>query len=236
MVGSQLLSTSHLQRLKQLEKHFSRNETYDVDIVTLAEILVCSERYVSKLMAAFESFGLIHWASGQGRGHRSKLTLLKSFKASLLTQLEQMARSGRMNQAFRLATQFGEVRLFQDHIPLWLGDAQQELKKQNTLMYLVPYMLPEWRPHLAQSARSILLIESVFDTLVRYDPIQNDIVPHIAHQFHFSDKQIRLRIRNDIMMHNGEALTPELVKKISRCVSTRRTHIKFYFAMSSELT
>ncbi|MFA0483674.1 SgrR family transcriptional regulator [Vibrio sp. 10N.222.55.B11] len=213
MVGSQLLSTSHLQRLKQLEKHFSCNETYDVDIVTLAEILVCSERYVSKLMAAFESFGLIHWASGQGRGHRSKLTLLKSFEASLLTQLEQMARSGRMNQAFRLATQFGEVRLFQDHIPLWLGDAQQELKKQNTLMYLVPYMLPEWRPHLAQSARSILLIESVFDTLVRYDHVQNDIVPHIAHQFHFSDKQIRLRIRNDIMMHNGEALTPELVKK-----------------------
>ncbi|HDY8021473.1 TPA: SgrR family transcriptional regulator, partial [Vibrio vulnificus] len=106
MVGSQLLSTSHLQRLKQLEKHFSRNKTYDVDIVTLAEILVCSERYVSKLMAAFESFGLIHWASGQGRGHRSKLTLLKSFEASLLTQLEQMARSGRMNQAFRLATQF----------------------------------------------------------------------------------------------------------------------------------
>ncbi|MCG9625484.1 SgrR family transcriptional regulator [Vibrio mediterranei] len=186
MVGYQLLYTSHLQRLKQLEKHFSRNETYDVDIVPLAEILVCSERYVSKLMAAFESFGLIHWASGQGRGHRSKLTLLKSFEASLLTQLEQMARSGRMNQAFRLATQFGEVRLFQDHIPLWLGDAQQELKKQNTLMYLVPYMLPEWRPHLAQSARSFLLIESVFDTLVRYDLTQNDIVPHIAHQFHFT--------------------------------------------------
>ncbi|MEZ8657401.1 ABC transporter substrate-binding protein, partial [Vibrio splendidus] len=98
-------------------------------------------------------------------------------------------------------------------LPLWLGDAQQELKKQNTLMYLVPYVLPEWHPHLAQSARSILLIESVFDTLVRYNPIQNEIVPHIAHQFHYSDKQIRLRIRNDIMMHNGEALTPELVKK-----------------------
>nr|AKN39365.1 Oligopeptide ABC transporter, periplasmic oligopeptide-binding protein OppA [Vibrio genomosp. F6] len=230
MVGSQSLSTSHLQRLKQLEKHFFRNETYDVDIVTLAEILVCSERYVSKLMAAFESFGLIHWAAGQGRGHRSKLTLLKSFEASLLTQLEQMARSGRMNQAFRLATQFGEVHLFQDHIPLWLGDAQQELKKQNTLMYLVPYMLPEWHPHLAQSARSILLIESVFDTLVRYDPIQNDIVPHIAHQFHFSDKQIRLRIRTDIMMHNGEALTPELVKKKYRDASQHASPISNFIS------
>lgn len=155
---------------------------------------------------------MIHWVSGKGRGHRSKLTLLKDFELLLLNQLERMVRSGSINQAFRLATQFGTVRLFQDCLPLWLEDAQQELKKQNTLMYLVPYVLPEWRPHLAQSSSSILLIESIFDTLVRYDSAQKKIIPHIAHKVHFDNTLIRLRIRNDVMMHNGYALTPELVK------------------------
>ncbi|MGR5234184.1 SgrR family transcriptional regulator [Vibrio rotiferianus] len=212
MVAFRSISTGHLQRLKQLEKHFSLNETYDVDIAALADILVCSERYVSKLMASFERLGIIRWTSGKGRGHRSKLTLLQGFETSLLTQLERMVCSGSINQAFRIATQFGEVRLFQGRLPNWLGEVQQELKKKNTLMYLVPYVLPEWRPHMAQSARSILLIESVFDTLVRYHPIQQKIIPHIAHQFQYSDKQIRLRIRNDVEMHNGEPLTPELIK------------------------
>ena len=156
MAVLQQLSTSHLQRLKQLEKHFTPNDTYEVDIAALAEILVCSERNVSKLMTSFLELGVIHWVSGKGRGHRSKLTLLKDFELLLLNQLERMVRSGSINQAFRLATQFGTVRLFQDCLPLWLEDAQQELKKQNTLMYLVPYVLPEWRPHLAQSSSSIV--------------------------------------------------------------------------------
>ncbi|EOG1938704.1 SgrR family transcriptional regulator [Vibrio fluvialis] len=212
MAVLQQLSTSHLQRLKQLEKHFTPNDTYEVDIAALAEILVCSERNVSKLMTSFLELGVIHWVSGKGRGHRSKLTLLKDFELLLLNQLERMVRSGSINQAFRLATQFGTVRLFQDCLPLWLEDAQQELKKQNTLMYLVPYVLPEWRPHLAQSSSSILLIESIFDTLVRYDSAQKKIIPHIAHKVHFDNTLIRLRIRNDVMMHNGYALTPELVK------------------------
>ncbi|MEH0771747.1 SgrR family transcriptional regulator [Vibrio alginolyticus] len=212
MVGFQSISTGHLQRLKQLEKHFSLNETYDVDIAALADILACSERYVSKLMASFDSFGIIRWASGKGRGHRSKLMLLQGFEPSLLKQLERMVCSGNINQAYRIATQFGEVRLFQDHLPHWLGEVQKELKKQNTLMYLVPYLLPEWRPFMAQSSRSILLIDSVFDTLVRYHPEQQKIIPHLAHQFHYSDKQIRLRIRNDVVMHNGELLTPKLIK------------------------
>ncbi|HHX8674182.1 TPA: SgrR family transcriptional regulator [Vibrio alginolyticus] len=212
MVDFHSISTGHLQRLKQLEKHFSLNETYEVDIAALADILVCSERYVSKLMASFDSFGFIRWDSGKGRGHRSKLTLLKGFEPSLFTQLERMVCSGNINQAYRIATQFGKVRLFQDHLPHWLGEVQQELKKQNTLMYLVPYLLPEWRPFMAQSARSILLIDSIFDTLVRYHPEQQKIIPHLAHQFYYSDKQIRLRIRNDVVMHNGKLLTPRLIK------------------------
>ncbi|WBA08198.1 SgrR family transcriptional regulator [Salinivibrio kushneri] len=212
MVNERVLSSTHLQRLKQLEQHFGHDKAYDVDISFLADILHCSERNVSKLMASLDSRGVINWRPGSGRGRRSQLTVLKTFKVTLLSQLEIIARRGNINRAFQLATQFEQQNLFQEWLPYWSDSAKNELRKQNTLMYLVPYNLPEWRPHLAQSSRSIILIESLFDTLVKFDPEQQKIIPHVAHQFYYEDNKVVVRLRNDVTMHNGEPLTAELVK------------------------
>ena len=212
MTESSLLSTSHLQLLKQLDNKFIQHVATEIDIAALAEILVCSERNVSKLMVSLEKRGVLSWSPGRGRGHRSKLMLIKNFEGALFEKLEQLTQSGKINQAFLLARQFGYVRLFQERLPLWLDVAQQTLRRQNTLMYLVPYSLPEWRPHKALSIRSILLIESVFDTLLRFDPEQNLMIPYLAHQLSYCDKQIRVRIRENVFLHNGERLTPEMVK------------------------
>lgn len=212
IVQSCFLSSSQLKRVKQLESQFSVQIACGVNISRLAELLVCSERNVSKLMTSLQKLGVISWVPGRGRGHHSQFTLLKSFEEALTEQLEQLAQNGNLNQAYRLAEQFGRVGLFQERMPYWLDSARQTLREQNTLMYLVPYDLPEWRPHCALSTRSILLIESVFDTLLRYDSKHQQIYPHLGHQLRLSECQIRVRIRNNITFHNGERLTPEWVQ------------------------
>ncbi|CAV26264.1 SgrR family transcriptional regulator [Vibrio atlanticus] len=231
------LSSSHLKRLRQLERKFNQNLKTEVTITDLAEILFCSERNVSKLMVSLESQGILKWLPGRGRGNHSKLTLVKNFEDALFDKIEGMVQGGKMNEAFILAQQFDCVWQFQNHLPQWLDEAKQRLKQQNTLMYVVPYSLPEWRPHLALSTRSILMIESVFDTLVRFDSEQQEIKPYLAHQVDVDGLQIRVRIRNNIQLHNGEMLTPEMVKTNfdMRCKTTHPYQILFRHLVNIEV-
>ncbi len=184
MDSSSFKSTSHLSRLRQLSKHYQNSqERKPVTIASLAEQLQCSDRNVSKLMVAMESYGWVTWAPGKGRGNVSTLTLLVTFEEALKQALEEWVKAGKINQAHQLAEQFDGELVFQENLPLWLGDAQTELNKQNTLVYIAPYQLPEWRPHQAHSVRSVMLIDSIYNTLLRFDPHSQSILPELAHAF-----------------------------------------------------
>jgi|GEM_PF-1898959 len=211
--SSPFLSISHLQRLKQLDAKFTCHASTPVEVSGLAEMLACSERNVSKLMSTLMAKGCVLWQPGRGRGNKSSLTLLMTFEEALLAQLESQARAGHIDEAFRYAEQFERRSLFQDKLPLWLEPAQAQLSKQNTLAYLVPYSLPEWRPTDATSVSSIMLLEAVYDTLVQYDKQTGKIVPHLAHHFTYQDSQYRFRIRNDVLFHNGVKLEASHLKR-----------------------
>lgn len=219
--SSPFLSIIHLQRLNQLDKAFPTATQTPVEVSQLAALLSCTERNVSKLMVTLQSKGCIQWSPGRGRGNKSTLTILMSFEEALLAQLESQAREGHIDEAFRYAEQFDKRSLFQDQLPQWLAPAQAELSKQNTLVYLVPYTFPEWRPPVVSSVQSIMLIESIFDTLVKYDHQTGKIIPHIAHHFEYQDNQYRFRIRDDVFFHNGEKLQ---LTHLKDCFNYQITH------------
>ncbi|WP_199450055.1 SgrR family transcriptional regulator [Vibrio harveyi] len=212
MDSSSFKSTSHLSRLRQLSRHYQTQERKPVTIASLAEQLQCSDRNVSKLMVAMESYGWVTWAPGKGRGNVSTLTLLVTFEEALTQALEEWVKAGKINQAHQLAEQFDGELVFQENLPLWLGDAQTELNKQNTLVYIAPYQLPEWRPHQAHSVRSVMLIDSIYNTLLRFDPHSQSILPELAHAFENKGDHVRIRLRSDVTFHNGKRLSGTDIK------------------------
>ncbi len=102
MDSSSFKSTSHLSRLRQLSRHYQTQERTPVTIASLAEQLQCSDRNVSKLMVAMESYGWVTWAPGKGRGNVSTLTLLVTFEEALKQALEEWVKAGKINQHINL--------------------------------------------------------------------------------------------------------------------------------------
>ncbi len=218
--GSPFISLIHLQRLKQLYSAFGQTPSY-VDMNQLTGIFFCSDRNASKLMNILKNKGFIDWVPGRGRGNKSALSLPMSFEEILLKQLEYQVCSGKINEAFVYAEHFEKRTLLQKKLPLWLNETKVELSKVNTLLYIVSYSFPECRPMYARSSSSILLLEAVFDTLVRYDEDTGKIRPHLAHHYYFKDNQYHFRLRPDIYFHNGERLRPQHIKSCFdyRCIT-----------------
>ncbi|MCY9870994.1 SgrR family transcriptional regulator [Vibrio barjaei] len=212
MGSSPFYSITQLRRLQQLNQLYSVGTTQSVTVGELAENLSCSERNVSKLMGTLMDRGWLDWKAGRGRGNLSQVTLLVDFKAVTLLQLRALVGVGQVQTAFEIAEHFDFQIDFKANLSNWLQDAESELRKQNTLIYATPFPLPEWRPMHARSSRSIMLLEGVFDTLLRFDTVTQRVIPHLAHHFSYQDNQLSFRLRSDVYFHDNHRLTAEKVK------------------------
>lgn len=221
MVGNQsspFINQVHLQRLKQLCDHYEPHQTTKTDIPTLSKQLNCSDRNVAKLVKTLANIGWLSWQPGRGRGNKSEITILTNFEATLMQVLEQYCHKGQLSEASRYADIFGFNNTFRKRLPHWLSAAQENLKAQNTLITLVPYTIPNFHPLWAYRAASRLYVDALFDTLLKYDSETKTIRPHLAHYYEFRDNELWLRLRPDVVFHNGEKLT---AKHVATCITDR---------------
>lgn len=226
--SSPFINRVHLQRLKQLCRHYAVQNRQQTDIQTLAGQLNCSERNIAKLMKTLSSIGWIHWQPGRGRGHKSELTIVTSFDTALMGVLEMHCKRGGLSEASRYAESFGCQEAFRAHLPHWLSVAQASLQAQNVLVTLVPYQLPQLHPLWAYRAVSRLYIDAMFDTLLHYEAETGRIWPHLAHHYEFRGDQLWLRLRPDVYFHHGEKLT---AAHVADCLRDRITQPHPYQAM-----
>ncbi|WP_281870379.1 SgrR family transcriptional regulator [Vibrio nigripulchritudo] len=219
--SSSFINQIHLQRLKQLCALYPIKTPCSVDVQTLAQQLVCSDRNVAKLVKTLASLGWLTWQPGRGRGNKSTLEIQISFDSALLGMLEMHCRKGQLTEASRYAEQFGYSSTFRKHLPQWLYDAQEALIEKNHLVMLVPYTLPELHPLHAIRPVSRPHIEGLFDTLVRYDKESDRVMPNLAHHFEFRGNELWLRLRPDVHFHNGEKLSPDHVVQCVQALMER---------------
>ncbi|MGF1833701.1 SgrR family transcriptional regulator [Photobacterium sanguinicancri] len=223
MVGNQsspFINQIHLQRLKQLCEHYELHQTTKTDIPTLSEQLNCSDRNIAKLVKTLANIGWLSWQPGRGRGNKSEITLHTSFESALMLLLEQHCHKGQLSEASRYAESFGFSKTFRKRLPHWLSVAQENLKAKNSLITLVPYTVPNMHPLWSYRAASRLYIDAMYDTLLKYDRETKSIRPHIAHYYEFRDNELWLRLRSDVLFHNGEKLTAE---HVATCLTDRMT-------------
>lgn len=66
-------------------------------------------------------------------------------------------------------------------------------------------------PHVVNDAASFRLIENMYDRLFRYTENYGEVEPHLVEKYSFSKdgKLLRLKIREDVVFHDGSQMTSE---------------------------
>lgn len=193
------------------------SEEVSVTLEELAGILYCSERNVKIILKKMSDLGWIRWKPGRGRGNRSTLELLQSSDALLLEEARQYVKDGHLKAAMELVNLRGFQTAKKEEFLEWLYGyfGYQEIgereKRLDTLR--LPFYTPILTLDPAEMlfAKDLHLVKQIFDTLVRYDPADRKIKPHLAH-FWESDRDGRVwtfYLRKGVRFHHGRELTAE---------------------------
>lgn len=193
------------------------NEEIPVTLEELAGILYCSERNVKIILKKMSDQAWIRWKPGRGRGNRSALELLVSSDHLLAEEARQYVKDGHVKAAMELINLRGFQTAKKEEFLEWLSGyfGYQEIgereKRLDTLR--LPYYSPILTLDPAQMlfAKDLHLVKQIFDTLVRFDPKDRTIKPHLAH-FWESDRHGRVwtfYLRKGVRFHHGREMTAE---------------------------
>ncbi|MFC4778864.1 ABC transporter substrate-binding protein [Paenibacillus sp. GCM10023252] len=209
------------ERYLELHTRFARAEepgiAAEVSLDELSSVLHCTQRNVKLIIRRLEEEGLIHWQAGRGRGNRSQLTFLMDREKLLLELSEQLATKGEYKNAFELLQAYGEGTSSRTRFVEWLNghfgyrsvlhhDSQSDMLR-----------LPVYRPILTLDpgelyyAFSAHLVKQLFDGLVQYDQVKQEVVSGLAHAWEQEEdgKVWTFHLRKGILFHHGRELVAE---------------------------
>lgn len=188
-----------------------------VTLEELAGLLYCSERNVKLILKKMSEQGWIAWTPGRGRGNRSTLRLLTPSGLLLMEEAKQYVRDGNVKSAMELINLRGFPQTLKEEFLEWLSGyfGYQEVgdreKRLDTLR--LPYYSPilSLDPAEMLFAKDLHLVKQIFDTLVRFDPKDRSMKPHLAHfwESDASGKIWTFYLRKGIRFHHGRELTSE---------------------------
>lgn len=212
--------------------HSQSKEDITVTLEELAGILYCSERNVKLILKKMSEQGWIRWKPGRGRGNRSALALEADSSRLLLAEARQYVTEGNVKGAMELINLRGFQQALKDEFLEWLSgyfgyqEVGEREKRLDTLR--LPYYSPILTLDPAEMlyAKDLHMVKQIFDTLVRFDPKDRVIKPHLAH-FWESDatgKVWTFYLRKGVRFHHGRELTAEDVVFTVERLKKREQH------------
>ncbi|WP_318614425.1 ABC transporter substrate-binding protein [Sporosarcina sp. YIM B06819] len=207
----------YIEHTKELTRHFIKNIETETTIAQLALLLNCSERHSKTVMKYLHQQGHIRWVVQKGRGKKPKITVLQSNDEIQLTEAKHNIQQGHYKDAFQIIQQFDShlqddfQRWFEEH----LGLSQENTTELNNDVLRYPFYETSliMDPPYILSRHDAHMVQQIFDRLVEYDSISQQLLPRIAHHWESSDgQQWTFYLRKGIRFHHGRELTSEDVK------------------------
>lgn len=191
-----------------------------VTIDQLSELLNCSSRNVKIILRRLEDMDYIHWSPGRGRGHTSRLRLLRTPNEVITDAFHTKLKQGNIKAAMDL---LGRSELDDGHREqLWLAfHAEMGMTRQTTaaggtdVLQMARYRrLESLDPALVYTAFEAYLLEQVCSTLISYDASSMSFQPNLAHLWEHNEDYTRwtFYLRKGVQFHNGKFMTAEDVK------------------------
>lgn len=207
---------------------------HSITLTELAGILYCSERNVKLLLKKMSELEWIIWEPGRGRGNRSRLTLRIASDRLLADEAKRYVLEGNMKGAMDLIGQPGLQNMVKEQFFTWLSsyfgymEIGEREKRLDTLR--LPYYSPilTLDPSDMLYAKDLHLVRQIFDTLVRFDPLEKRFKPHLAHYWETAEKGTvwTFYLRKGVKFHHGRELTAddavftmERLKELGRSVT-----------------
>ncbi|MEK5038433.1 ABC transporter substrate-binding protein [Sporosarcina sp. FSL K6-3457] len=207
----------YIEHVKELTRHFIKNRETETTIAQLSVLLNCSERHSKTVMKYLHEQGHIRWVVQKGRGKKPKITVLQSNDELQLTEAKHNIQQGHYKDAFQIIQQFDshEQADFQRWFEEYLGLSQENTMElgndvlrypfyETSLIMDPPYLLSRHDAHMVQQ---------IFDRLVEYDSVSQQLLPRIAHHWESTDgQQWIFYLRKGVRFHHGRELTSDDVK------------------------
>jgi SgrR family transcriptional regulator len=184
----------------------------ETTVAQISQLLNCSERHVKTILHYLEAEGYIKWEVYKGRGKRPRIMLVFSKEDLFLQEAKRNIREEKYQEAFRTALTLGEpVREdFQSWFLTHLGLLQKDTAEQELDVLRYPFYETNliMDPLYVRSRHDSHMVKQIFDRLVEYDPITNQLIPRIAQSWESIDgKRWTFYLQKGIRFHHGRELT-----------------------------
>lgn len=237
----------YVEYLLELTGNFLEDEETETSISALAGILNCSERHVKTIMQSLQNDGVIEWQTQRGRGKKPRLTVKMSRNTVLLIQAKKRVEVQQYREAFKLMESLGRVeqeefrKWFSNHVGL-THKREKDAYEVDVLRY--PFyetsliMDPLW----TTSRHDAHMVQQVFDRLVEYDAVSEQLTSSIARHWESEDGKLwTFYLHKGITFHHGRGLTStdvqstfsrlmdekDLFRTIDKIIICNRTVIQF---------
>ncbi|WP_158598238.1 ABC transporter substrate-binding protein [Falsibacillus albus] len=177
----------------------------------LEALWFCSAKNVKRILHHFEESGKVTYIPGKGRGNPSKLVFLSPFQQEVEHFIKESVENDRLDQAAQL------LRL---PIPKsWIAKASSEIREmfgfqqgmaaKDILHSFISREITTLDPTYTSVTFESHLVEQLGDTLVKYDPKEDKIIPHIAHHYEVDEAGLKwiFYLRKGVLFHHQETLT-----------------------------
>ena len=202
------------ERYFSMRAHFyerEKNLAFSFKLQEIETIWSCTNKNVKRILKDFVEKEWLTYIPGKGRGNPSKIIFFEPFQTEIEKFVKQCLEIGELDQAAHL------LRL---PIPKsWVIKASPELrqlfshqKKTDTKDILHGFITRELTtldPLKVAVANEAHLIEQLGDPLLKYNDLEDKIIPHLAHHYESDEthQEWTLYLRKGILFHDREELT-----------------------------
>ncbi|TLS52944.1 hypothetical protein FE782_06115 [Paenibacillus antri] len=188
-----------------------------VTLERLAHVFQCTERNAKFILRKMEEAAWIAWHPGRGRGRTSEIELLADRERIVEEVARRLAEQGDVRGAIRLVQERGRLPEGAERFSSWLNDffgfsrEDRSERALDTLRVPVYDQIGSLDPARIYFVGEGHLCRQIFDTLVKYCPEQEDVVPRLAHHWE-SDAEGRrwtAYLRKGALFHHKRELTAD---------------------------
>jgi SgrR family transcriptional regulator len=181
----------------------------------LADKLHCSKRHMRSLLVQMQALGWVDWLSVAGRGHRSRLTLLRNAHQLLVEKADKLIGEGSFDEAISLLGEEKQLvtSLLRSKLGYSIRNEYQSLS--------IPYYrtMPNLYPGTPLRRSEVHLVRQIFNGLTRINEDTGALEPDLAHQWRQVDERHwRFYLRPGVLFHDGRELaSQDVVESLTRC-------------------
>lgn len=207
----------YIKQMKLLTHYFKKQEEVETSISVLAEILNCSDRHAKTIVNYLASQQFIEWKIKRGRGKKPRISLNFNSAEIQLAEAKEYVKLAKYQEAFRINENLEPTKqaAFQQWFTKHLGIIKNNLLEKDKDILRYPFYETQLQmdPLFMISRHDAHMVQQIFERLVEFNPITEEVTPRIAHHFESKDgKHWTFYLRKGVLFHHGRELTSEDVK------------------------